>query len=653
MRRAAIGMAGVIAALLFSADPAGAAPPPPADLSVDGGSEQWRPDPRFALRWSNPEGTSVAAVHLRVKRPDDSVFSESRIGQAVSYLSVQVPDVPGVYAAEVWLEDGLGSQGPAASAHLRYDDAQPRSSFAEPPPSWLGRTAFPLVVRLGHPEEPLPVSGILGYAVAIDRDPSGTPCASQFLCTPQETDLQGGMSGDWFEVPQLPEGVSYVHTVAVSGSGMRSSQVGHRLYRVDLTDPVTAIEGITPGWVNRSVALVARASDAVSGMSEGGAFTAMRIDGSAPIRSPGGVVEATVIDEGVHNIAYYARDAAGNVNDGARSNTELNNPPAIAEVRIDRTPPRVSFSNSQSPQDPELIRARVDDPLSGAGTASGVIGIRRAGSGDAFEPLPTQRSDVGLSARWDSAHYPDGSYEFRALAADAAGNSTTSTSRADGTPMVLSNPLKATTLLAAGLGRAARRERLLSFGRRARFVGRLTTGSGRPLAGAPVRVLERYAGAGGDRALTAITDLSGRFAVRLRAGPSREIIASYAGDLAFAHAGAAPARLMVRSAARLAVSATVARVGGPPVVFRGLVRAGRGEVPRGGKAVELQFRAAGIGWRTFRTVQTNRRGRFRYAYRFSDDDSRGVMFEFRAHIPPQEEWPYEAGDSKPVAVRGK
>ena len=51
-------------------------------------------------------------------------------------------------------------------------------------------------------------------------------------------------------------------------------------------------------------------------------------------------------------------------------------------------------------------------------------------------------------------------------------------------------------------------------------------------------------------------------------------------------------------------------------------------------------------------MQTNGRGRFRYAYRFSDDDSRGVRFRFRAFVPAQSDWPYEPGGSRPVAVRG-
>jgi hypothetical protein len=52
-------------------------------------------------------------------------------------------------------------------------------------------------------------------------------------------------------------------------------------------------------------------------------------------------------------------------------------------------------------------------------------------------------------------------------------------------------------------------------------------------------------------------------------------------------------------------------------------------------------------------VESDRRGRFRYAYRFSDDDSRGVRFQFRAYVKGREGWPYEPGASRPVMVTGR
>jgi hypothetical protein len=96
----------------------------------------------------------------------------------------------------------------------------------------------------------------------------------------------------------------------------------------------------------------------------------------------------------------------------------------------------------------------------------------------------------------------------------------------------------------------------------------------------------------------------------------------------------------------------VAKIGGPPLVFRGRLVAPSGGIPPTGRSVQLQFRLPGLPWAEFRTVQTDARGRFRYVYRFSDDDSRGARFQFRAYAPAQAGWPYEPGGSRPVIVRG-
>jgi hypothetical protein len=112
-----------------------------------------------------------------------------------------------------------------------------------------------------------------------------------------------------------------------------------------------------------------------------------------------------------------------------------------------------------------------------------------------------------------------------------------------------------------------------------------------------------------------------------------------------------PLRLTVRGGVRLRVSSMVARVGGPPVVFRGGVAGGA--IPAEGKTVQLQFRLPGLPWSEFRTVRTDPLGHFRYAYRFADDDSRGARFQFRAFAPAQAGWPYEPAGSLPVQVLGR
>jgi hypothetical protein len=168
----------------------------------------------------------------------------------------------------------------------------------------------------------------------------------------------------------------------------------------------------------------------------------------------------------------------------------------------------------------------------------------------------------------------------------------------------------------------------------------------------PLRVVERFGpGAGIPERVTSVsTGADGRFALRLAPGPSREVLAVFAGTRTRTRTSSSPARLGVRSGVRLWASSASALIGGRPVVFRGRV-AGE-EVPAGGLAVQLEFRLPGIPWSEFRTLQTDRDGRFRYAYRFSDDDSRGVRFLFRAYVNAQDDWPYEPGGSLPVAIRG-
>jgi hypothetical protein len=648
---------------LGSASGAAASPLQPLDLRVDGGEESWHADPSFALRWTNPlpsGGSPLAAVHHRLLGPGGQAIGEGEIGWAATSIQhLTVPAVPGAYAAEVWLEDSSGSEGPPARVTLRFDDAAPGRVDPHPVPGWIARNAFPLALRLGRPAGSEPLSGIRGYAVSIDPAPGGGPCADRYACSEAETDLRGGVAEDALPVGELPEGTSHVHAVAVSGSGMHSAEVGSTVLRVDKTDPETQLSGVPEGWSNRPLALTATAADGVSGMlagGPGGPFTAIQIDGGSPVVAQGDSVTATVIESGVHNVAYYARDAAGNVADGRTANGRPNHEPARAVVRIDREAPRLAFANSQDPGDPERIVARVADSLSGIDPGRGQIAVRPLGSGERFAPLPTESGGGVLRARWDSDAHPAGEYEFRAIAHDLAGNSTTTTARENGTTMRLAAPLKVSTALRAGFGHPGVAEpRTVPYGRGVLISGRLLAGRQAPLEGMPVRVVERFgAGPGAtERVTTTQTAAGGVFRLRLSPGPSREVIALAAPTKTLRGASSAPLRLGVRTGIRLRASSTSAEVGGRPIVFAGRVFSGGAGIPADGKAVELQFRLGGLPWSEFRTVRTDAAGRFRYPYRFADDDSRGVRFQFRAFAPAQAGWPFKPAGSAPVLVVGR
>lgn len=651
-RRAAKRCTSVVVLALAVVCPAAAgASLQPVGLQVDGGEDNWHPRQMFALSWSNPAG--VAAVHYRLLDPGGAVLiGDTRLPWAASAIEhLSVPPTPGAYAAEVRLEDSKGASGPPASATLRFDDAHPGAIEPLPSLGWIGRSAFPYTVHLTHPSGPQPLSGIRGYAVSTDSSPTGRPCAGT-TCSGAEVDLQGGIVVDALPIAELPEGLNYLHAVAVSGAGVPSAAVGTTLLRVDKTAPLTQIEGLASGWSKQPLKLTASASDAASGMAAVGShgpFTAIRVDGGAPVTAAGASVTTTVIDSGVHTISYYGRDAVGNVADGANVNGRQNPLPATTVVKVDREPPRLAFAVAQRAQDPELIEARGEDRLSGLDPNRGSIAVRRAGAGERFVALPTQVINGSLRARWDSSAYPAGEYEFRAIAYDAAGNTAVSLQRADGSAMHLRGPLKVPVKLITRGGQPTVR-----YGRRTWFAGRALAARRTPLAGVPVKVTERFApgSAPAERVSFVRTDAGGSFGIHLAPGPSREVVAAVAATTTTRAASSRPTSLTVNSHVALRVSATVARIGGPPLVFRGRVANRGAAMPVEGKVVQLQFRLPGLPWSEFRSVRTSPDGRFRYAYRFSDDDSRGARFQFRAYAPAQAGWPFEPAGSLPVSVLG-
>jgi len=651
----------------------------PLDLRVSGGEDVWHADNSFRLDWDRPPvaaaGLPVRAVHFRLRDAAGRVvLPATSVPRDVTRIEyIHVPSGPGRYLADVWLESTEGRAGPAVSAALLFDDTRPAPAQPSAPSGWVAGAAA-AHVRFEHPAAPLPVSGIRGYAVSVGRGAGSPPCAGPDRCSVAETDVRGGSAGDAISLGLLAEGTHVVQAVAVSGSGMRSAETMRTTIRVDATDPEAALHA-PGGWLSGPVQVRATATDRLSGMAAGGPsgpYTAIAIDGGPPRIELGASATATVATEGRHRVAFYARDGAGNVADEAARATL---------VRIDESPPTVAFARSQDPAEPERIEATVSDHLSGPDPARGSIAVRPAGSRQRFQPLETTAAAGRLVARWDSDDYLPGTYEFRATAHDLAGNAASSDRRANGARMALANPLKTVTAIEAGFGgrrlvwhrcrrdegqRRCHRESIEPFAGRPRtrtvpygsgvsFSGRLTSARGTALGGLPVEVVETFdpGSVPFRRATTVRTAADGSFQARLAPGPSRRVEASFDGNRVLTRADADPVRLGVLGGVRFRASRPSARVGGASVVFRGHIGDLGAPLPEGSRAVELQFRFPGANWSEFRTVQANRQGRFRYAYVFSDDDSRGVRFQFRAYAPAADGWPYEPSFSRPVFVTGR
>lgn len=686
VRIAVVATLGATILLLASAPTAGASLIDLEDVALAGPSSPWRSSNRFDLTWKATSGwkdipvsepyTVDYLIRDSSSAPIAPIGRFTAVHPRLSDLEIPVPigltTVPrGLYTIELWAEE---SSRPHALATLGFDDGPPSAARPLAPTEWLRAGSF-AEIEFEHPAAPLPVSGIRGYAFLLDHTTAGEPCAGPELCSEAETDLGAGIDDDAVRVGPLLEETNVVRVVAVSNSGVRSRALESTALHVDGTPPQIAFHGLPDGWSSQPVRVTAGATDPLSGtIADGpsGPLTALGIDDGTPTVTLGGQTAATVHGNGTHRLLATARDAVGNETDAAH--------PATAVLRIDETPPRVSFAVARDPAEPERIVAAVDDALSGP-AARGTIAVRPTGSSQPFQPLPTATTPGRLSAVWDSDSYAAGNYEFRVTGYDVAGNETSAERRTDGGPMVLPSPLKEPTTVSFGFGgrrlvwhRCERegegvrchREIIVGFDRRpaGRTVpfghgipvgGRLTSSSGAPLAGLEVEVGETFAAGSSprERTTTIVTGPDGVFLARLAPGPSRRISVGFAGTRQLTRSAGRDLELGVRARVRLHASATTATVGGAPVAFRGRIDHQDATIPSSGLAVELQFQVLGSPWSEFRTVQTDAYGRFRYPYSFSDDDSRGIRFQFRAVVPEQPNWPYEAGASRPVAVTGK
>lgn len=378
--------------------------------------------------------------------------------------------------------------------------------------------------------------------------------------------------------------------------------------------------------------------------------------GAPQVRTGAGITSLSGLDipPGDWELTMWRQDGAGNQSEALASD--------LVHLRYDPEPPQVSFERQRA-SDPAQVVAGVTDRVSGL--AAGEIEIRREGE-NVWRTVPTQRDASRLVARVDDASLPAGLYALRARARDQAGNDGFADRLADGFPAVIRLPARAASRLQAGvLGRRTIRRRTTSHGRRrvvrrrvarllnrvrvrhgrrATLAGELAGPNGRPRAGVPLRILSRKPGAPEYQLGRVNTDSRGRFRSQLTVGTSQIVRIVFDGSQSWLPA---QQEIVLLVPARTSLQASRRRLrNGRSVVFSGRVRTT--PLPSSGKLVELQAHFRGR-WRTFQTLRADQFGRWRFRYRFGGTVGR-VRYGFRAYLPSEAGYPYEAGKSRKVRV---
>lgn len=384
------------------------------------------------------------------------------------------------------------------------------------------------------------------------------------------------------------------------------------------------------------------------------------------------IANRSVPRPGAYSFHVWLRDEAGN--SAASSAVDV-------AMRFDDVAPAVAFEPSPdvvAPSLPDTVRAEIEDAHSG--TRAGDIRYRRLNAEHWIE-LPTKLQPgespgrASLVAQVPAGLEP-GTYVFRADAVDGAGNTASTTRRADGTEMALrktppppigqgriaakvarrdaSSQRRAKTRLFAKLRWRRRHGSRVTvpFAAGAALSGRLVTADGAGLSGRRVRVVSRPSrGALARRQIEVVrSGTHGGFRLTLPAGPSRRITVSYPGEAGLASSRRAAMMLRVRGAVSLGAAPRQLRTG-QAVRLWGKVRSRGAAIPRRGKLVAIQyFETKARRWRPVMVTRSDHSGRFRGRYRFRYVTGT-ARIRLRAVVLAEERWPYATGASRPVTVR--
>lgn len=359
---------------------------------------------------------------------------------------------------------------------------------------------------------------------------------------------------------------------------------------------------------------------------------------------------------GDNTLKVWLEDEAGNHSDFGAETLHL---------RLDPEAPSLAFL-PQDPADPLTVAVRATDSYSGI--ASGEIEMRRKG-GTTWHTLATRLEGDRLLADVDDERFRKGEYEFRAHATDHAGNEASTATLAGGAAAEIRLPVRVLTKLRAGFTRKkVRRKVIRTHGKRRRVVrrrvkvlvpegrvrfrrkasisGRLVNLDGQPIDGATVAVLSRpdlprrgFTAAGYVR-----TDENGRFRYTVRGTRSRILRFRYDGSRRI-HGSRRDVAVRVPAAGTMG-SSRKRLLNGQAVTFSGRVRTK--PIPSVGKLIEIQAYFRGR-WRTISTTRTDRRGRWRFRYRFGATTG-VVRYRFRALLSAEGGYPFATGHSRVVGV---
>lgn len=212
----------------------------------------------------------------------------------------------------------------------------------------------------------------------------------------------------------LPLGTTVVNLTVSDGKATATDTVNVTVQ--DKTPPLTTATGGSDNWYNANAISSFSAADSCSGVKE----IHYTVNGTETIVL-GDSASLTLTTDGTYNIAYYSIDKAGNAES-----------PSSMTVKIDKTPPVLNLSTDTNTLWPP--NHKMTDVTIGGNAADATSGIASVAFtvtdeyGTVQPSISNFNTAIQLEA-WREGTDKDGRhYTITAVAADAAGNKTTTSS---------------------------------------------------------------------------------------------------------------------------------------------------------------------------------------------------------------------------------
>jgi hypothetical protein len=183
------------------------------------------------------------------------------------------------------------------------------------------------------------------------------------------------------------------------------------------------------------------------------------------------------------------------------------------------------------------------------------------------------------------------------------------------------------------------------FGRQVTLRGSIANPDGQPIEHATIGVFELVReGRALEPLALAQANGEGRFRYVARAIRTRRLRFYYRGS---SRIRSATRDVLLEVPAESTIRADRSKaLNGQGVLFSGQVRTR--PLPTAGKLIEVQAFFRGR-WRTFSTTRADRRGRWRFRYRFGGTVGR-VVYRFRVRLPREGGYPFATGRSRVITV---